>query len=530
MAQRNKIRLRWRFNFRIPFLSALTGLVLSRGLLKSSALIALTVIMLHYEALAAFRFHIQEEPLSLDPLHSHLTIASYVLNVLYAPLMIYQGGKLKPWGARTCRWSQPLILDCELRKDWLWSDGRSVVADDLVYAIQQIFAEKSARLDGFLSLVNAHEVLEKKLEPTHLGVSARGPRTLRFRLSHPDSEFLYKLIDPAVTPRRRDILPDGHITAGPYIFEKRVPGRSLLFHTNAKFFIKAERPEIEVLIVDSDSTAVSLFEKGELNFHRRLPPESEALFKARKGFFSQPLYRFDYIGMGSALEYQPELRRRLTLSLDKQFQEQSKLFPSNGPGGCFGIPVPIVPHKMCLEKAKILPYAPGEIEKLPNLSLTVATQGGDTVIRQAEHFQQGWKTALHLNVEIKTQEVKQLEGLLRTDPPPLFRRGVNLERPTCLAALELFHSKSPNNFIHFVDKVYDESIDRMRESRDEKLKAKLCDSAGQRLLKSYRMIPLGEPNFFMISDQKFDGFQLNPLNQLDVSRLRHRTTSLDASR
>lgn len=476
--------------------------------------------MLQANAFAAFRFHVQEEPLSLDPVHAHTTIPSYVVNVLYAPLMVYQAGKLQAWGARSCRYLDDRHVECHLRRDWRWSDGKTVSAADIVLAVQDIFAEKSARTEPLLILENAREVLAKKQPVSELGVKAISNTTVQFYLSEPDSEFMYKLIDPAISPRRRDVSKDGHITAGPYIFEKRIPGRSLSFHTNAKFFIKAERPDIEVLVVDSDDTALSLYQKGAMNFHRRVPPEAGELLKKQKGFFAQPLYRFDYIGFGAALEYQPELRSRMVHGLQKQFDELPKLFPTNGPGGCFGLPVPIVPHRMCLDKRAVVAFSPQELDKLPPLSITVATQGGDSVIRQAEHFQQGWLKSLNVNVEIRTQELKALEAQLRTDPPPLFRRGINLERPTCLAALELFQSNSPNNFIHYKDVKFDELITQMRRSRDEKAKAKLCDLASQMLLKSNRMIPLGEPRFFMVNDQKFDGFSINSLNQIDVSRLR----------
>lgn len=478
--------------------------------------------MLHIETFAAFRFHVQEEPMTLDPLHSHSTISSYVLSTLYTPLMQYQDGRLKPLGARRCDWLSGTTLRCQLRTDWLWSDGQPVTADEIVFAVREMFEQKSTRVDSFLGLKNSAEILRHEKPIEQLGVLAISRSAVEFELTKPDIEFQYRLIDPVVSPRRKDILADGHVSAGPFIFEKRVPGRSLLFHNNPKYFVKKPRPDVEVMVVEADDTALKMFDKGELNFHRRLPVEAAPAYQNKPGFIKQPLLRFDYIGVGPELEYQPELRRRLALSLAPQYRAMMKIFASLGPPGCIGLPKALLPHSMCFEKTAVSPYDSKELALLPRLSLTIATQGGDTVVRQAELFQSGWRKNLGLDVEIKLKEVKQLEGDLRKSPPALFRRGVNLERPTCLAALELFQSKSLNNFVHFENKIYDSILDKMRTTRERSAMAALCQKGSELLLKSYRIIPLGEIQFFMLSDQKFDGFRINELNQLDLSHLAER--------
>jgi oligopeptide transport system substrate-binding protein len=487
--------------------------------------------MFHYEAVAAFRFHVQEEPMSLDPLRSHITLSSYVLNIITAPLMQYQDHQLKPFGADHCDWKTPLQLQCHLRQDWVWSDQKPVEANQIVESFQLLFQQASARADHFLMLKNALAVLRKEKPVTELGVRAVRSKLIEFDLSKPDAEFLYRLIDPVVSPRRSDVPMEGLVSAGPYVFEKRIPGRSLHFKNNKSFFIRRDRPDVEVLIVESDETALGLFEKGQLNFHRRLPLRSLRHYESHPGLIKHQLLRFDYIGMGPDLDREPRLREGLIYSLQPQLLDMVKLFAAAGPGGCVGLSKPLLQKPVCLESRPVQRYSTQDVAALPPLSLTIATQSGDAISQQAELFQSGWQKNLGVKVEIKPEDLQKLEAQLRIRPPSLFRRGVNLERPTCLAALELFRKGGANNFIRFENDEYEKLLIQLSEAKGADQAAKLCERGARILLQSHKMIPLGEIQFYRLSDQKFDGFRINELNQLDLTLLAtHETTGLKAVR
>lgn len=471
-----------------------------------------------------FRFHIQSDPDSLDPIQSSYSISSYVLNSLYTPLMQYQKNKLQGYGAQQCKIISPTHYRCLLRKDWRWSDGTSVLAQQFVDGFRAMKEEKSPRMDHFLNLKS---------------VTSRGSRQIDFYLQSADADFLYRLIDPALSPRRSDLnMGSGKTTTGPYFLKSRTPGRSLSLKRNPYFFhsasfanasasdaYKSEAPEIEVLIVDSDDTALRLYQTGKLNFLRRLTTENVLQYKNSKELFHISLHRFDYIGFGPQLEEYPDLREKLIYSLQPQYDRFIKIFSAIGRPGCLGLSSTIVDRSFCYGRRDVKPYSESDISALPSLYLNYALQGGEDIRRAMEFFQSGWKTNLNLKIELRPTEHGLLTQTLKTSPPPLFRRGVPLDRPTCLSALEIFSAKSPDNFIRFNDTQYEKNLRELRQARSPHAYKKFCFKGLQQLLDAHRIIPLGEIHFAMLTDHKFDSFFINELNQLDVSRLTRRVIS-----
>ncbi|MEQ1665255.1 MAG: hypothetical protein ABL927_07770 [Bdellovibrionales bacterium] len=105
----------------------------------------------------AFRFTTQSDTDSLDPADSYNSISSYLLNAIYTPLMRYQSAQgdftainkphpatLAPMGAKSCNRITPTVYQCKLRKDWRWSDGALVVAEQFVLNFE--FLKSKVRL------------------------------------------------------------------------------------------------------------------------------------------------------------------------------------------------------------------------------------------------------------------------------------------------------------------------------------------------------------------------------------------------
>ncbi len=65
------------------------------------------------------------------------------------------------------------------------------------------------------------------------------------------------------------------------------------------------------------------------------------------------------------------------------------------------------------------------------------------------------KKNLGWTVELRGQEQAVYLARLRDKPPDVFRKGVSLDRPTCLAALEVFLKGNPENYIALDDPKYE---------------------------------------------------------------------------
>jgi len=169
--------------------------------------------------------------------------------------------------------------------------------------------------------------------------------------------------------------------------------------------------------------------------------------------------------------------------------------------------------------------AQSELKKVPkdllqkNLTFKFSRASGEQLLRVIEWYQNQWKKNLGLTVNIEMIEQGMYLQDLKTNPPDLFRKGVVLDRPTCLSALETFQKDNIDNFIKFSNEKYEKIIKRLEVSQSDLEKRKLCDAGIKILMDEYRIIPQGVLHFTMLRNDKFDGYKFNELNQLDFSNL-----------
>jgi oligopeptide transport system substrate-binding protein len=110
---------------------------------------------------------------------------------------------------------------------------------------------------------------------------------------------------------------------------------------------------------------------------------------------------------------------------------------------------------------------------------------------------------------------------LKDNTPDFFRKGLNMDRPTCSAALDAFKTNSKDNYINYHNKHYDLLVQRTEGVSGNREKSKkICGQAIRTLMGEYRLIPQGLIHFSMLDDGKFEGYKINELNQLDLSDLR----------
>lgn len=477
-----------------------------------------------YATAPVFKFHLLTEPLSLDPQRTSASSGNYLFHNLYRGLFSYSRSEgLRPEGALSCARSR-LRLTCNLRK-MSWSNGAAVTADQYVNSFRRLIdpAQKSPQADVLFALKNAREIWDGKKPSSELGVRARSQRELIFEFAYEDPEFEFRLIHPALSP-----LPPGGFRSreegaampvtGPYKLAEWKHGAWARLEPNPKYVGgEKSRPSIEAYFIEEDSTALRLFESGKLTFLRRLVAAEIPRFRSRPEFHQIPIARFDYVGFGPALRDQADARTALIQSVE--YADFKRLFDSKGDAGCPSLPAAYLDRPACLKFNPVAAKKAAERAGKPKLTLHFSKMGGDDIARAAEWFQGQWKKNLGWNIELRSQEQGTYLSLLRTSPPPIFRKGVSLDRPTCLAALEIFLKDNPENFIRLDDSRYAELVARLHQS-PLPVRKKACREAVEHLLTLNRIIPLGEIHFTILASTKFAGWELNELNQLDLSRLK----------
>lgn len=483
---------------------------------------------------AVFRFNIGGEPHSLAPSQLTTTDASSLFSNLYRGLYWYSNEKgLQPEGAESCSWSKDeLTLTCKLKKNSLWSDGKSIEAADYVRAWRELFdtAAKTAGSELLISLKNAREILKRQKHKQDLGVEAVDPQTLKISFAQKDPEFLFKLVLAPLAPIRNEKFVSREkaselLTNGPYKISEWKIGTRVILTPNANFHPESagQRPRVEILFIEEDLTALNLYESGEITLLRRVPPQYYSRFNKTKEFKEIPFLRFDYIGFGAKLQNKPHLRKALSLAAD--YKELQKIYQSPGLPGCPSLTdrmfakVPCV--KFDLAEAKKEFELAKKTENVPDrLEFNYSKLSADLIQQGMEWYQAQWKKNLGIKVDLKAIERSILMHSLKTNAPDIFRKSLGVNRPTCLAAVEDFVSQGDENFTKVQDPEFDKIVADLSKAKSESAKKKLCSKAVERLMTESRIIPQGMFFNVFLARPSFSGWTVNELNQLDLTNLK----------
>lgn len=479
------------------------------------------------ENATSFRLHLTNEPTHLDPHLQKSSASSYLLQNLYRNIFFYDNDKgLVPDLGESCRRESPWVLVCKLKKDLRWSDGTPLKAGDFLKAYQKLLNPKNSapRADLLFKIKNAPAIYKGQKKITSLGITAPDALTLRFEFEEKDPDFEYNLASFLLSPTKNTLKPGQNpaelIVNGPYQVAQWLPGQKIQLTNNAHYKndAAAKRPPVEFLFVNEDSVALQLYEKNELSFLRRLPTLYIPKFKTRPDFYWIPVIRFDYIGFGPVLKNEPKLREALAQSL--HYEELQKIFSSEGVPGCPGLPTVWLNEELCYslkapEAKTKLPKSPA----LANLRLMYSAQGGEDHRRATEWMQAQWQKNLGLKVQLILRENKVFLSELQQSPPALFRKGVAPDRPTCLATLETFADWNPENYIQLKDPAYHEILRKLGEASNSQEQKDLCTQGVRFLMDRHLLIPLGRIHFAVMANRNFNGWKLNSMNQLDLSRL-----------
>ncbi len=490
-----------------------------------------------------FSFHLAKEPSSLKPWEQQSANSNYFFSLVNSTLLKYQDHKLNPALAEKCLWVTEKKIRCQLRPQLLWSDGETALtSDDFVRAFRAFVNPKNANNKStfLFSVKNAKKIFMGEMPVEKLGVRAINKVILEIDLETVDHDFLYTLSHPLLSPipptsiysleeiRKK---PSLHLSSGPYKISSWINANKIHLESNNRYWQEhGKRPSLDVWILSEDTVALQLYEKKELSMLRRLPTVFFDKYRGRNDFFEIPQFRFDYIGFSPKLQKNIELKQALSQSLD--FAQLQKIFSAKGLPGCPGFIAPNSPgapsplggnNSQCVEFSLALAQKKwAEYIKTnpnPNLNLIFSRLGGDDHQNGLEWMQSQWKTNLSTTVTVTGIENQIFLEKIKKGEMDLFRKGINLDRPTCLAALENFIYHAPENYIGFNDKDYDTLIFQLRNSISAEKKKTLCQRALSKLIQSNSIIPTGPIHFTMLVQPQWKNWKLNELNQLDLSLL-----------
>ena len=222
-------------------------------------------------------YHISGEPGVYDPSANWV----YELGVnQWVPLVGWDAVKNEIYPRGATSWTvsaDGLTWTFNIRRNWLWSDGRPVTAGDFVYGFQTTVDPATASPTAFrLSIVkNAAAVTKGTMPVSQLGVTAVDDHTLRVTLETPASWFLVSLstVGWAAPKWAREqhgadwTNPENIVVNGPYKLTSRIANDVYVLEKNPNYYDAAnvQIEKINMIIVPSQATALAMYENGELD-------------------------------------------------------------------------------------------------------------------------------------------------------------------------------------------------------------------------------------------------------------------------
>lgn len=280
---------------------------------------------------------------TMDPALAADTTSTLAMNQVYEGL--YTVGKDDEFVLGVAK-EEPVISDdlttytFKLRDDAKWSDGSQVTAEDFVYGWQQIVTPSigSPNADVMVGVIkNAKEIYEDGADPKTLGVKAIDETTLEVQLERPvpylksllTFAIFYPKKETFITEQGKDFATSSEklLYNGPFVMEGwEAFADEWTYKPNAEYWDKdtVKLDSASVQVIKTPSTAVNLFESGEVDVVNKLTSEYAKNYRDNASFLPVEQYVTFFLklnaernGKKTPLDNK-DLRQAIAQSFDKE--------------------------------------------------------------------------------------------------------------------------------------------------------------------------------------------------------------------
>ncbi len=483
------------------------------------------------------------EPPSLDSSTSADTTSGFVLGLVNEGLVsIGRRGKIQPAVAKTWELGVNQAI-FHLREDARWANGRSVTAQDFVYAWRRLVDPKTAASGStFFAyvLANAEAILAGELPPSALGVTAVDDYTLKVSLSRPVPYLLTVLSGSAYYPLNQEFVEaqQGRLGAeaenllanGAFTLDSWVHNASIKLNRNPFYWDKenVRLKSLDVGYITSDvRSLLNVYKSKELaalrlneeilgdaadSGHRinKAPTNCLAwlIMNVRPGRVTANLkvrqairLAFDRDRYVNSIVGLPGTRK-----IDSVFTRRVK-----GVKASFQKEYPAPPIKFDVERARqLLDQAKLEmgVDEIPPIVLLA----NETRQIEAEFIQAQLGSALGLDIRVDKQTFKQAIAKMNQGDFDMARAGFcggAIRDPVFFAGI--FISKSAFNNGGFSNPQYDELMALSHVSANPVVRMDAFGKMQQILYDTVAIIPTHESSYVYLEDERVKGLMRFPV-------------------
>jgi oligopeptide transport system substrate-binding protein len=484
-----------------------------------------------------FTFRLLGEPETLDWNRAHTSVESYLMvNLMEGLVFLDQDLKAQPGLAKS--WTKSAdgrTYTFKLRPGVQWSDGVPLRAADFVYSWKRLLTPATAASYAYFlyDVDQAEEYFKGSVKDfSKVGIQAVDDQTLVVRLAKPVAHWIYIPSFWVTYPLRQDLVekygsqwtkPGKMVTVGPYVLAAHEPDTRIVLAPNPHYY--GTRGNIEQVvgqIVKEDSTALTLYESGKIDFLTDIPGLDLKRLSDRPDLKAFPYLKTGYLGLVVNHQAVPlGVRKAIAMGIDKsrfaellygRQQAASSFVPPKmmGYSTKLGLPFNVAKAQAALRESGYDTSKPVEIQLLiPNW---------DKPVTMAQFIQGELKKNLGLNVTIQPFDHKTFRAQVDLRQFPSFILSWSADYPDPDNFLSLFLSDSGNNRTNWKNGVYDGLVLRARAASSGR--EKLYFDAQKLLLETDAVVvPLYyEPQMALVKPRA-KGFALNPVNYMYLKQV-----------
>lgn len=425
-----------------------------------------------------------------------------------------------------------------LRKNARWSDGKPVTAQDFVFAWQTAIAPETASQYAFILFpVKNAEAIQKGEKPaTALGVQAKDDHTLEVTLERPCPYFVGLTAFPTYFPVRKDFYSQRKskyaseaselLYNGPFKLTEWIHGARIVMEKNDRYWDAAtvKIARIDIPYITADGAAKYNFFKDK-KIDVLVPLDADQLARAQgdqvkvQSHLDGGVWFIEFNVRNGRPTANKNLRQAISLAFGPRVEFTSKVIATPGarsalsliPSSAKGIrrpflkEYPIRSTPFDIKKARQhLELAKKELGgSIPPLTLLVnQNTRGD---REAEYFQQLFKTQLGLEIKIDKQVLKQRLAKMNAGDFDLASTNWSPDYADPMTYAELKASWSRTNRGRWENAEYDRLIRAAQAESDPAKRMKAMAQANQLLLDEAAILPTYESMILWAQSPKVQG-------------------------
>lgn len=485
-----------------------------------------------------FTFRLPGDPETLDWNRAHTSVETWLLTNLMEGLVAHDA-KMNVEPALAASWVKSpdgKTYTFKLRTDVKWSDGVPLKAQDFLYSWKRLLSPVTAASYAYIlfDIEGAEEFYQGKIKDfSKVGISTPDESTIIVHLVKPVAHFIHIPTFWVTFPMRQDVVekygtswskPGRMVTLGPYELTSYDLDSKITLTANPYYY--GERGNIREavgLIVKEDSTALTLYETGRLDFLTDIATVDLKRLEGRSDLQRFPYLKTGYLGF--VVDQFPissvHLRRAIAMAIDKSkfsgfLYGGQKATGSFIPEGMFaynrsiGLDFDVSAAKKALAKSGVK----------PGTKVQLLCTNWEKNLTIAQFIQAEVKKNIGIEISIHSFDHKAFRAQLDLYSFPIFLLSWSADYPDPDNFLSVFLSTAGNNRTNWKNTEYDAKVLLARYNQNQKAREKLYSEAQKLLVEEdMAVLPLYNEPILALVNPRVRNLSINALNYLQMKSI-----------